>query len=126
MISKPVLKNIYNDILELSSRDLQISYWLKGDQGKISGYVELMNSLFDDSDFDLFVDKEILDLKLSDNFIQEIQKLRDLLNLYNDKGKSQEEIIYDIEWQKITAQAQKVIYLWKKELGCPSNDNVSD
>lgn len=116
MINKEVLENIYNDLLELSSKDLQISYWLVGEQGKISGYTELMCRLFDDDDFDLFVEKDVVDLKVSNEFVQELRLLRDQLNSYSEETKTREEIINDPEWQKIVRQARNVISLWNNEI----------
>lgn len=116
MINKEILNNIYNDLLELSSKDLQISYWITGKDGKVSGYTELMCRLFDDDDFDLFVEKEVFELGFSKDLIHELHLLRNQLNQYNEADKSREQIIYDKAWQTIVAQAHKVINLWNNEL----------
>ena len=47
-----VIKNIYSDILELSSLEKQKKYWLNNDPENASSYVEVMCRLFDDNDFD--------------------------------------------------------------------------
>jgi|GEM_PF-1837883 len=116
MINKVVLKNIYNHLTELSSKELQISYWLKGDQRKISGFIELINSLEDD-DFDLFVDTEAAEMNLSAEFIQELKILRDSLDNYDESDKTRIEIINDPEWKEIGKQAQQVLVYWKNEIG---------
>src|SRR5690348_11026123 len=101
MLNRDILNNIYNSLLELSSRDLQIDHWLSGKSGRISGYGEFMNTLLDDCDFDLFVDKEVYDLGLTDGFIKELRGIRDSLNSYDEGTKTWEEIIDDPNWAKI-------------------------
>ena len=116
MLNKVVLKNIYDSILELSSLQNQHARWITGKGGRISGYAELMCTLFDDCAFDLFVDKEAAELNLSKSFIQELQILRDCLNSYQEDFKTRHEIIDDPEWLKVVTQAQKVISMWEIKL----------
>jgi hypothetical protein len=53
-----VVKNIYNKLIELSDITLQRKMWLNegNDRREISSYAELMNSLFDDYNFDSFIE----------------------------------------------------------------------
>lgn len=109
-----VVKNIYNKIVELSDADLQTKLWLNmnNDTGLISSYAEVMSTLFDDFSFDDFVDNTASKMGLSRSVVLELLKLRDLLNGYNEK-ESDEEIINDIEWEKVVEQAKKVIEKWE-------------
>ena len=110
-----IVENIYRIITELSNPSLQRKLWLNenNDTDLISSYVELMCSLFDDFQFDVFIDKTASKAGLSRDVILELDKLRILLNNYNEK-ESDEEIINDPEWGKIMEQAQKVIEKWDK------------
>lgn len=116
MVNRDVLHNIYESLLELSRKDLQIDRWLSGKNGRISGYGEFMNTLFDDCDFDLFVDKEVYDLRLTDEFIKELRIVRDSLNSYDEGRKTREEIIEDPSWAKIRKQSKKVVKFWNVEI----------
>lgn len=110
-------KNIYDDLLELSNVTLQRKLWLNDNNntGLISSYVELMNRLFDDNDFDNFIDKAAANAGFSSNLILELKRLRYLLNTYNDK-KDDGDIIRDPEWKKIINQAKTVVQIWDNEL----------
>jgi len=110
-----IIEYIYNKIIELSDLDLQRKLWLNenNDTGLISSYAELMSSLFDDFNFDDFIDRTSLQIGLSDDTIIELNKLRELLNGYNDR-ESDEEIINDPKWKKIVEQAKVVIEKWDK------------
>jgi hypothetical protein len=72
-----------------------------------------MNRLFDDNNFDDFVERTSFDIGLSNNTIFELNKLRELLNNYKEKD-TDEEVINDTEWEKIVIQAQTVIKKWTK------------
>jgi hypothetical protein len=102
--------------MELSDLGLQRKLWLNenNDTGLISSYFELVNSLFDDFNFDIFIDNTAAQNGLSNSFIFELSKLRELLNNYN-KMSSDEEIINDPEWKKIVEQAKIVIKEWNKD-----------
>ncbi|WP_343704734.1 hypothetical protein [Chitinophaga sp.] len=108
-----ISKYIYNKIIELSNTSLQRKLWLNenNDTGLISSYTELMCTLFDDYQFDDFVDKISFELKLSNTLIWELKKLRESLNNYDAKD-TDEEIINDPKWGEIVGQAQKVIEKW--------------
>ncbi|MGK6353527.1 hypothetical protein [Parapedobacter sp. DT-150] len=109
-----ITKNIYQDILEISDISLQIKLWLNKDNstGMISSFVELMNRLFDDNDFDAFIDNGAKRSGISSDVIYEMRKLRDLLNGYKER-EDDEAIINDPKWLVIVQQAKNVISLWK-------------
>ena len=93
------IKNIYRCIKELSDLNLQKKLWLNenNDTGLISSYSELLSSLYDDFDFDDFVDIDAEKVGLLDNYVEK---------------ENDEDIIRDINWHKVTKQAEKVIKIW--------------
>lgn len=109
------IEQLYNTIVETSDITLQRKMWLNenNDLGLISSYVELMCSLFDDFYFDDFIDSTAAKIGLPNSTILELNKLRDMLNNYNEGNKSDEEIINDSEWLKVVEQAQEVLKKWK-------------
>jgi len=110
-----VIENIYRMIVELANLSLQRKLWLNenNDTGFISSYSELMCSLFDDFSFDDFIANGAIKTGLSNSVIFELNKLRELINNYNEK-ESDGEIINDPEWKKIVEQAKIVIKEWDK------------
>ena len=110
-----IRENVYRIIVELASLSLQRKLWLNenNDTGLISSFYELMSSLFDDFGFDDFIDNRATNVGLSNSLIFELNKLRELLNSYNEK-ESDEEIINDPEWKNIVEQAKMVIKEWDK------------
>lgn len=111
-----ITQNIYNDIIELSDLSLQRKLWLNenNDTGLISSYVEVMCRLFDDSGLDDFIDNSSSKIGLANSVIFELNRLRELLNNYDEK-ESVEEIINDPEWKKIIKQAKVVIQEWNRK-----------
>ncbi len=112
-----IIDNIYRLIFELSDIKLQRKLWLNknNDSGLISSYSELMCSLFDDFNFDDFIENKASKMGLSKGLICELLNLRELLNSYNEKN-TDEEILNDSEWKKIVSQAKKIIDLWNSKL----------
>lgn len=110
-VTSIVVNNTYADIKEISDIEKQKQCWLGKDKNYVSSFDEVMCRLFDDNDFDSFVDKTSKEIGLSKEVITELIKLRFLLNSYLEKG-TDEEIIQDIEWHKVSNQAKKVIELW--------------
>lgn len=102
-------------VIELSDLNLQRKLWLNenNDTGLISSYTELMCSLFDDFNFDDFIDNRASKIGLSNSVIFELNKLRELLNNYTEKDLD-EEIIDDPEWGNVVEQAKTVIRKWNK------------
>ena len=73
-----------------------------------------MSRLFDDNDFDLFLDKEYPSSGLSHALQEELFLLRDFLNTYQNSN-TDEEMLDDPKWDKIITQAKKVITIWESE-----------
>jgi hypothetical protein len=113
---KHIVTNIYNKIIEISDLGLQRKLWLNenNDTGLISSYAELMSTLFDDYNFDSFIDGTASEMELFDSVFFELSRLRELLNSYNEKD-SDEEIINDPKWKTIVEQAKIVIKEWDKK-----------
>jgi hypothetical protein len=110
------IENIYEDLIELSDLNLQKKLWLNegNDTGLISSYTELMNRLFDDDNFDLFIDKGARALGIAPNLILQLDQLRSLLNLY-EGAKTDSEIIIDPQWSLISNHASSTVKKWNEE-----------
>lgn len=113
---KDIIMYICKKIIELSDLGLQRKLWLneENNTGLISSYSELMSSLFDDFNFDDFVENGAAKIGLPNSVIVELRKLRELLNGYDEKD-SDDEIINDPEWKKVVEQAKIVIKEWDKK-----------
>ncbi|TGK32360.1 hypothetical protein EHQ12_19245 [Leptospira gomenensis] len=105
------VKNIYNDLLELSNKDRQKSLWLGKEADHISSYIELMCRLFDDNDFDSFID-EFHETRKNTDLSLKLQNLREMLNSYNGDDKSDTDILMDPNWDSIVARASEIIHDW--------------
>lgn len=110
-------ENIYEDLLELSDLNLQKKLWLRdgNDTGLISSYMELMNRLFDDDNFDLFIDKGARELGVEQTLILKLDQLRSLLNLYEEGTKTDSDILTDPQWSLISNHASLVVKIWNEE-----------
>lgn len=108
-------ENIYKIIAVLADLSMQRKLWLNenNNTGLTSSYSELMCSLFDDFSFDNFIEKKATKIALSSSLIWELNRLRDFLNNYKEKG-SDEEIVDDPEWKKIVKQSKIVIKKWRE------------
>lgn len=110
-------QNIYNDLLELSDLGFQKKLWLNenNDTGLISSYTELMNRLFDDDNFDDFIDNLASKIGFDSNMIVKFNLLRHSLNRYEEK-KMDKEIIDDPKWAELSSQAKSIIEIWNNYL----------
>ncbi len=108
-----IKRNIYNDILEISDIGKQKEYWFGKNEQHISSFVEVMNRLFDDNSFDLFVDIKAREKGFSEHLISLLEIFLDELNNYQEK-ESDEEIIKDPKWQSISMLAKKIIDKWNE------------
>ena len=116
-MQKKWLENIYHEIAELSDSEMQRRLWLGKDSKYISSYDELLCSLFDDFNFDLFIDNELPKIEgLTPSFIQSIRKLREMFNEYDRKNLNDEQIIEDPEWLKVVEQAKMVEKQWNENI----------
>ena len=67
-----ILQNIYNEILEISNKDIQEESWLGKNPNKSSSYAEVMCRLFDDNNFTYFINTDAMDVGFS---LETLQKL---------------------------------------------------
>ncbi len=114
-MNKIIIDAIYKRIIELSDLRMQRKLWLNenNNTGLVSSYNELICSLFDDLNFDIFVDDTAIKIGLSRSTVLELNTLRNLLENYVEK-ESSEKIIVDPEWIKIVEQAKIIIEKWVK------------
>ena len=71
-----------------------------------------MCRLFDDNDFDNFIDIESKKSGMSYKLVNELKKLRELLNQYEEGDKTDKEIIEDPIWGLVVNQAKIVLDYW--------------
>lgn len=110
---KLVLRNIYNNIEELSNLDLQYKVWIKAEiPNYVSSYIELINR-FDDNDYEGFITKDIKEFDLKEEFIHKLVEVHTLLENYNGIDKTHLEIINDQAWRAISDVAKEVKALWE-------------
>lgn len=74
------ITNIYKDILEISDINFQKRAWLNQDESVCSSYVEVMCRLFDDNNFDSFVEQDAKKYGLAPKLISELKTLQEMLN----------------------------------------------
>lgn len=111
-------KNLYGAINDISSLQTQKELWLGGNPNYISSYVEVINTLYDDFDFERFIGVKWNNFGLSTELHDLLNELDNMLNLYVNKvdvGLSDSEILHDSKWISITKKAQEVINQWNKE-----------
>ncbi len=102
------MKNIYFDILELSSEEIQRRRWLGQDPVEISSYTEIMCRLFDDNKFEDFLrDPKTVKL-LSKQTIDGMVDLKIMSDRYVEKG-TDFEILNDPNWKVIIKRLQKYV-----------------
>lgn len=104
------IQNIYSFIKEISDKDFQEKIWVKGLGPEVSSYAELRCSLYDDFNFELFLESH-LKLNLPFNLYNDLLSLNSKLINYKEKG-SDKEIIEDVKWLEIVECAKKVTLLF--------------
>lgn len=111
-----MINNIRRTINQLSDTALQRKLWLNenNDTGLISSYSEAFSTLFDDNNFDHFVDVEAAKRGFSQGLIEDFVRLREQLKTYQEKA-DDAEIIKDPEWAKVTTEAKIVTEKWKSD-----------
>ncbi len=112
--------NIYLDLKELSDVEFQKLAWFAKVPNYISDYAELYNRLFSDFSIEIFINKELPKLGVSNLFVKEILTMVRMMKHYDEKGKTHTQILEDPEWHKISDQAKVVLGYWNKELGIPT------
>lgn len=113
-MNKIIFNNIYKDIQEISSRGLQEELWLGKNPDKCSSFTEVMCRLFDDNNFEDFLNSSVYEIGFSPEIIDEIKVLSVKLENYSELS-TDAEIINDPKWEEVRKKAQEVTYLWNKE-----------
>jgi hypothetical protein len=106
------IENIYEDLLELSDIKIQKQYWNNKNPGHVSSYTELMCRLFDDDCFDDFVGLLKKNAGCFQDQVKQIVDLHEKLNLYNEKGKTDNNILSDTKWWEIVKLSKVVFNNW--------------
>lgn len=108
---------IYYWIEITSNIDKQQKLWLNknNDIGCVSSYTELMCSLFDDLNFDEFVETMIYELNFPDKLKIELVDLKNALHNYTPEDENRDDlVINDLKWLEVVEKAKKVIFTWNK------------
>lgn len=113
MTSKDIwIENIVNSLKEIASAEFQEKGWVKNEIHDYCTFVETMCGLFDDSNFDEFIDQKAPEWGFSHEQIKKLDKLRCALNAYDAEHGCYEDpalIIKDPEWLKIRELAKDAL-----------------
>lgn len=113
------LSRILRSIEIVSDIDFQIKIWVKGEEQDkyFSSYAEHMCAFFDDSDFEGFLGEYWPQFGLSEDLHKKLIYLRDCLEAYNkDEALTDDEIVKDPEWIKITKVAKNTLEAFRQEI----------
>ncbi len=106
------LSNILTMIEEISDKHYQEEVWLKGVGNEESSFNEAICGLFDDYDFDGFLDEYSTENYLNKLKIEKLKLFRDKLNQYLlniDDNLCTKDLLADPEWHNIQASASQVL-----------------
>lgn len=115
-----VVWEIYDTIKLLSNKKVLFKVWLEGSIPDIvSSYTDLFCVFFDDLNFEYFVSNDSNQLRFNFELKRELELLITYYRAYNkqeyhDKWMD-DKILEDEEFDKVIAQANKVVELWKKD-----------
>ena len=105
------IKNIYYAIKEISDINFQKIAWFGKSNKWVSSYTEMMNSLYDDFNFEDFITHSIWVETDNTELHEELLGLDEMLRNYNAPCKI-ELIMSDSSWINITLQAKKIMDKW--------------
>jgi hypothetical protein len=112
---KRVEYEIFLDILEISDIKFQKKVWLDESKEPIffSSYAEVMCRLFNDNQYEYFIEKYTTILGYPLSFQKKLYDLKDELANYNkEDNKSDLEIINDTKWHEISKLAKSITNEW--------------
>lgn len=115
-------RNIYFDILELSSEETQRKRWLGQDTHEISSYTEIMCRLFDDNSLEEFLKDSNTEKLFSKQTIKQLTILKEMLDNYVEK-ETDYEIINDPLWKAIVKKAAEVRQFWDTDVNSKTNNS---
>ena len=112
-LNNNTIKEIYNDLNELASIELQRSLWYCFNENqKSSSFVELFERLFDDHKVEFFVGYQMEDFNPSLELRKGMNDLVEALNKYDERDGSHDFILQDPNWMTISSQAKEVLRMW--------------
>lgn len=116
-IRKAYMDNLLDTIKKISDLDWQRESWVQNSlPNEVSSWEEIMCEFFDDASIDHFLKNIDPKFGLSDEQIELIVGLRDLMNNYANSTPNTMnpgEVLKDQEWQNISMFAKKVILAFK-------------
>jgi hypothetical protein len=113
ILLKRIEYEIFLDILEISDIEFQKKIWFTEFEKIFSSYAEIMCRLFDDNQYECFIEKYTTPLGYPLSFQKKLYEFRDKLNNYNkEDNKSDLEIINDPKWREISKLAKSIITEW--------------
>lgn len=107
------LVNLFDIIYELSDIQLQQDSWT-GKSSRVSSFEELIASLYDDNQFESFINHDFwsdCSSKLKE-LNCELRELNSLLDSYNVPLGEIDEIFSDPAWLEIVSKATRIKKLW--------------
>ncbi len=101
-------KQILEMIKEISDEKKQEEVWLKGQGAEVSSYEEVICSLYDDLNFELFLEKYDKEKNI---LYKNMLELNNKLNIFIKKNNQIEisDLLFDREWNEIQNLAKKVV-----------------
>lgn len=104
--------NILKSLIDLSDLEFQNETWLGKNPHFISSYIETINTLFDDFDFERYADY-YKSINGNDKLYLDFNELIDMVNEYQEPD-SEELILKDEKWIAITKKASDIINEWNR------------
>jgi len=98
-------------IREFADESFQRRIWLRGEGPEIGSYSEAFNRLFDDADFERFLNLCAERNILSPNSLKQLQQFRHAVEEYSDNQESEDEavILADPRWDEIRRFARSAL-----------------
>jgi hypothetical protein len=106
------IHNVIESLKEIASAEFQEKGWVKNEVHDYCTFVETMCGLFDDSNFDEFIDEKAADWGYTEEQIDKLDKLRDALNAFDAEHGCYEDpaiIVKDPDWLKIRELAKDAL-----------------
>lgn len=109
------LNGIQNAIREIANHEFQERVWVRGEGPEVSSFTEAICRLFDDYNFDDFLDEHWHNFGFSSQLYPMLDELRNRLNEYEEK-ETDAEIVRDERWDEIREFAKVVLLELDREL----------
>ncbi|MDY6803726.1 MAG: hypothetical protein SXA11_07955 [Cyanobacteriota bacterium] len=109
------LNGIQNAVREIANPEFQERVWVRGEGPEVSSFTEAICRLFDDYNFDNFLDEHWQNFGFSSKLYPMLDELRNRLNEYEEK-ETDAEIVRDERWDEIREFAKVVLLELDREL----------